>query len=138
MQIWHPCPSGTFQKGAIRMLVPENMGIDTKIISLSILEMKICWIDRNWTFFLKKNIENDFYQKIEKHSLFYSKVKPRFKIFYSYVYKKQSYIELIEMAHFSLKETVENDFFQKKWKNIIFLGVQQTKLYWIDRNGTFS
>ena len=132
MQIWHPCPSGTFQKGATRMLVPENMGIDTKIISLSILEIKICWIDRNGTFFskkmskmtfskkwkkifysilelnldlkyfipmctrnkvilnwskwhifLKKTVENDFFQKMEKNSLFYSRVEPRFKILYS-------------------------------------------------------
>ena len=28
MQIWHPCPSGTFQKGAIRMLVTENIRIE--------------------------------------------------------------------------------------------------------------
>ena len=57
---------------------------------------------------------------MEKNSLFYSRVEPRFKIFYSYVYKKQSYIELIEMAHFSKKKTVENEFFQTMEKNSLF------------------
>ena len=56
-----------------------------------------------WHIFSKKNVENDFFQKMEKNILFYSRVEPRFKIFYSYVYKKQSYIELIEMAHLPKK-----------------------------------
>ena len=119
MQIWHPCPSGTFPKGAIRMLVPENMGIDTKIISLSILEMKIFWIDRNSTFFLKKKRQMTFSKKWQKNILFYSRVEPRFKIFYSYVYKKQSYIELIEMAHFS-KKNCRKWLFPKNGKNSLF------------------
>merc|ERR1712090_57849 len=57
-----------------------------------------------WHILSKKIVENDFFQKMEKNSLFYSRVEPRFKIFYSYVYKKPSYIELIEMAHFSKKK----------------------------------
>ena len=47
--------------------------------------------------------KNDFFQKMEKSSLFYSRVEPGFKILYSYVYNKQSYIELIEIAHFPKK-----------------------------------
>ena len=56
---------------------------------------------------------------MEKNSLFYSRVEPRFKIFHSYVYKKQSYIELIEMAHFP-KKNVENMTFSKKWEKIVY------------------
>ena len=62
-----------------------------------------------------------------KNSLFYSRVEPRFKIFYSYVYKKQSYIELIEMAHLP-KKTVENDFFQKMEKNSLFYCILEWSL----------
>ena len=56
-----------------------------------------------------------FSKKWEKNILFYSRVEPRFKIFYSYVYKKQSYIELIEMAHLP-KKNIENMTFSKKVK----------------------
>ena len=58
--IWH------FQNVTIWLLVPENMGIDTKIMFLSVLETKLCWNDRNGTFFQKKISKNKKNKKTKK------------------------------------------------------------------------
>ena len=117
MQIWHPCPSGIFQKGAIRMLVPENMGIDTKIISLKYTRNEDMLNWSKWHIFSKKNVENEFFQKMEKNSLFYSEWSLDLK-YYIHKCTRNKVMSKWSKWNILLKKHIEKKLYQKNKKNL--------------------